>query len=95
MVRRSTETRQHPMQCPGEVVSAMILHCHPGVQEMEEGLAEGVAAHQHRTEKRKSLKRQKFTNTRVLSGQSKRVPVHMVSAVDVVVKPGNSRGEKI
>lgn len=55
VVRRPTKEWQQPMQCPRKVISTVVLHCHPGVNQMEKDFTKRVAAHQHGTDKCKGL----------------------------------------
>lgn len=45
VVGGSSQTGQQSVQSPGQVVAAVVLHGKPGVDEVEEGLAERVTSH--------------------------------------------------
>lgn len=93
VVRSPSKAWQQPMQCPREVICAVILHSHPGVDHMEKDFTYRMAAHQHGTDKCKGLKRQQFGYTGVLGGQCKCLPVQVMNTMDVVKEPRNSEGK--
>lgn len=81
------------MQCPRQVVAAVVLHRQPGVDEVEDGLAERVAAQQPGADHGQQQQGQQLSAGGVLRCQSERLPVLMVGLVDAAVQP-RSPGEK-
>lgn len=87
VVRGSSHEGQHPVQSPGQVVAAVVLHRQPGVDEVEDGFAERVAAHQPGAGHGQQQQGQQLGAAGVLRRQSERPPVLMVELVDVAVQP--------
>lgn len=85
VVRSSSQTGQQSVQSPGQVVAAVILHCQPAVDEVEEGLTQRVAAHHPGAAQSEQQQRQQLGRAGVLSCQSEEYVVLVVRLVDVAV----------
>lgn len=93
VVRRSAHEGQQPVQSPGQVVAAVVLHRQPGVEEVEDGLAQGVAAHQPGAGLGQQQQGQQLGAAGVLGRQGEGLTVLVVGLVDVTVEPGSPGGK--
>lgn len=73
----------------------MVLHRQPGVDEVEDGFAQRVAAHQLGADQSQQQQRQQLSPASILGGQSKGDVVLMVQLVDFAVQPRITGGKQI
>lgn len=91
LVERSpSEAGQNPVQSPGEVVTAVVLHRQPDVEQMKEDLADGVAAHHRGAPHGQDLLRDQLHYTGVQSRQSEGVCGGVVRQMEDLEEPGDS-----
>lgn len=95
VVGSSSQEGQQFVQSPGQVVAAVVLHRQPGVDSVEDGFAQRVAAHQPGADQSQQQQRQQLGPTGILGGQSKRDVVLMVQLVDFAVQPWITGGKQI
>lgn len=93
VVRRPPEEGQRPAQGPGQVVAAVVLHRQPAVEQVEDQLAERVAAQQAGAGPRQQQQRQKLRPAGVLGRQGKGHLLLVVLPVHVDVEPWKSGEE--
>lgn len=85
-----SEAGQNPVKSPGEVIPTVVLHRQPDVQEVEEDLADWVAAHQHGAPHGQHLLRDELHHAGVQSREGERVHVHVVRLMEDLEEPGGS-----
>lgn len=88
--RSSSEAGQYPVESPGEIVPTVVLHRQPDVEQMEEDLADRVAAHHHDAKHGQHLLRDELDDAGVLSRQCERVYVHVMRLMEDLEEPGVS-----
>lgn len=88
VVRGPSHAWQQPVQSPWQVVAAVVLHCQPAVEEVEEDLAQRMAAHHPSTAQGQQQQRQQLSRAGILGCQGKGEVVLVVHVVDVAVQPG-------
>lgn len=84
---RSSEAGQQPVHWPGEVVTRVVLHSQPDVEQMEQDLAQGVAAHQPGAEDSQRLLKQQLFDAGVLGCQREGFPIYVVRVMELLVQP--------
>lgn len=87
VVGGSSHEGQQPVQSPGQVVAAMVLHRQPVVEQVEAGFAQRVAPHQPGAGQGQQQQRQQLGRAAVLRRHSKRDVVLVMQLVDIVVQP--------
>ncbi|KAL3063484.1 hypothetical protein OYC64_003115 [Pagothenia borchgrevinki] len=85
----SSQAGQQAVQSPRQVVSAVVLHCQPAVEQVEDGLAERVAADQPGAAQGQQQQGQELQRRAVLSSQGEGEVVPVVVPVDPAVQPGH------
>lgn len=89
VVGSSSQAGKQSVQSPGQVVATVVLHRQPAVDEVEDGLAQRVAAHHPGADQSQQQQRQQLSRAGVLRRQSEEDAVLVVRHVDVTEEPRN------
>ena len=94
LFRSTAHAGQQLVEGPGKIVVTVVLHGQPGVEEVEQGLAEWVAAHQVSTDQGQDEQGDELSWAGILGSQGKGSLVLVVNIVDPSIQPGYSRDQK-
>lgn len=94
VVRRSAQEGQQSVQGPGQVVAAVVLHCQPAVEEVEDGFAQRVAAHQAGAGQSQQQQGDQLDRAGVLGRQGEGRVLLVVLLVDAAVEPRSPGGKQ-
>lgn len=89
VVGGSADPGHQSVQSPGQLVATVVLHRQPGVEEVEDGFAQRVAAHRPGAAQGQQQQGQQLHRAAVLSSQGEGRVVPVVQLVGVAVEPGD------
>lgn len=94
VVRRPAQEGQQSVHGPGQVVAAVVLHRQPAVEEVEDGFAQRVAAHQAGAGQSQQQQGEQLDRAGVLGRQGEGHALMVVQLVDAAVEPRNPGGKQ-
>lgn len=96
LVERSpSEAGHNPVESPGEVITTVVLHRQPDVEQIKEDFAERVAAHHYSAPHSQDLLGDQLHHAGIQSCQRKRVRVQVMRLMEDPEEPGVSEEQKI